>query len=575
MANGIDRRYTGIPIIPQVVEEKTSMWDALVPLARMAKQEKLLAEKKALDWEKIRIEKESNADMADYRAGVLSNQRTQESNLQLDRGEKNAIANKNAQAVQDQVKLKGKEAYYKGFPAYQRAQLQMRDPDYLRLTGTTKADYEPLLENYDNISDFVDNAGSLQFSKNLKKIDAAMKHANTFETKDPRLSALKLQLAEQYQTVKDVKEKEYEVTPAEIQEAYPEFAYQIKNIAMTAQAPEGDLKKLMEEGKLLEIAQRGIIPQDKLPAFNAQMTQLREFYQRKYRKEHDIGEYEKLIPFSQLTAAQKAQAGPHAETAAGQRAEEDPYMVPITGGEVGIAEGSYGISDKQYDLLEKTMETNEDLWDRWIGEDDYTFADLETDYEAGLRAETDEPTEKELEEAELKAQQVSVEREEPEVEVETEPEKGPFEDIDPIYGGKKGTAVVLDPLGGKKSINVTPKQAAQLYDKGNLVSFESERDPLKLHTGKGAHSKVEAGTTVYDAEGDEFKIDKIVYVTQNYQMFPDDIQFGSLSDEMKAKASEVSSRNRVHLYKIGKEYYNRREAEKLFRLDKPFKYERE
>ena len=42
---------------------------------------------------------------------------------------------------------------------------------------------------------------------------------------------------------------------------------------------------------------------------------------------------------------------------------------------------------------------------------------------------------------------------------------------------------------------------------------------------------------------------------------------------MKAKASEVSSRARVHLYKIGKEYYNRQEAEKLFRLDKPFMFD--
>jgi len=398
-----------------------------------------------------------------------------------------------------------------------------------------------------------------------------MKHANTFETKDPRLPALKLKLAEQYQTVKDEKEKEYEVTPAEIQTAYPEFAYQIKNIAMTAQAPEGDLKKLMEEGKLLEIAQRGLIPQDKLPAFNAQMTQLREFYQRKYRKEHDIGEYEKIIPFSQLTAAQKAQAGPYAEMAAGQRAGIDPYMVPITGGEVGIAEGSYGISDEQYDLLEKTMETNEDLWNRWIGEDDYTFADLETDYEAGLRTETDEPTEKEVEEAEQKAQQVSAEREEPVV--ETEPEKGPFEDIDPIHEGRKGSAVVLGPLGGKKTRMVTPKQAAQLYDKGDLVSFESGRDPLKLYTGKSSRPETEAGTTVYDTEGNEFKIDEIVYVTQDKKRFPDAILFSSLSDEMKKKAGELSTRSRIHLYKIGKEYYNRREAERLFRLDKPFKYE--
>ena len=35
MANGIDRRYTGIPMIPQVVEEETSIWDTIAPLAQM------------------------------------------------------------------------------------------------------------------------------------------------------------------------------------------------------------------------------------------------------------------------------------------------------------------------------------------------------------------------------------------------------------------------------------------------------------------------------------------------------------------------------------------------------------
>ena len=72
-------------MIPQVVEEKTSMWDAIVPLAQMAKEEKARQAALELKWEGLRIEKKSNADMADYREGVLSNQRTQESNLQTDR----------------------------------------------------------------------------------------------------------------------------------------------------------------------------------------------------------------------------------------------------------------------------------------------------------------------------------------------------------------------------------------------------------------------------------------------------------------------------------------------------------
>ena len=54
MANGIDRRYTGIPIIPQVVEEETSIWDTIAPLAQMARQEKARQEALKLKWEGIR-----------------------------------------------------------------------------------------------------------------------------------------------------------------------------------------------------------------------------------------------------------------------------------------------------------------------------------------------------------------------------------------------------------------------------------------------------------------------------------------------------------------------------------------
>lgn len=72
MANGIDRRYTGIPIIPQVVEEKTSMWDAIVPLAQMAKEEKARQDALNLKWTEIRHKNEEASDLKQHRADDLA-----------------------------------------------------------------------------------------------------------------------------------------------------------------------------------------------------------------------------------------------------------------------------------------------------------------------------------------------------------------------------------------------------------------------------------------------------------------------------------------------------------------------
>ena len=72
MANGIDRRYTGIPMIPQVVEEETSIWDTIAPLAQMARQEKARQEALALKWEGIRQKDEQAADLKQYRSDELS-----------------------------------------------------------------------------------------------------------------------------------------------------------------------------------------------------------------------------------------------------------------------------------------------------------------------------------------------------------------------------------------------------------------------------------------------------------------------------------------------------------------------
>ena len=107
MANGIDRRYTGIPIIPQVVEEKTSMWDALVPLAQMAKAEKARQDALELKWEGIRQVDEEAADLKQYRADDLAQKKVYQQG-QID------VAKDSNQIKRDAVaKAKSEEEYAK------------------------------------------------------------------------------------------------------------------------------------------------------------------------------------------------------------------------------------------------------------------------------------------------------------------------------------------------------------------------------------------------------------------------------------------------------------------------------
>ena len=107
MANGIDRRYTGIPIIPQVVEEKTSMWDAIVPLAQMAKAEKARQDALELKWEGIRQIDEEAADLKQYRSDDLAQKKVYQQG-QID------VAKDSNQIKRDAVaKAKAEEEYAK------------------------------------------------------------------------------------------------------------------------------------------------------------------------------------------------------------------------------------------------------------------------------------------------------------------------------------------------------------------------------------------------------------------------------------------------------------------------------
>jgi len=111
MANGIDRRYTGIPMIPQVVEEKTSMWDAIVPLAQMAKAEKARQDALELKWEGIRQVDEEAADLKQYRSDDLAQKKAyQDGQIEVAKGANQIKRDAVAKAKAEEEYAKEKQA---------------------------------------------------------------------------------------------------------------------------------------------------------------------------------------------------------------------------------------------------------------------------------------------------------------------------------------------------------------------------------------------------------------------------------------------------------------------------------
>jgi len=74
MANGIDSQYTGIGRVPIVQEDTTSIWDAIVPLAQMAKADKARQEKLKLDYAALQQKRDADDDLNQYRQDSLDQQ---------------------------------------------------------------------------------------------------------------------------------------------------------------------------------------------------------------------------------------------------------------------------------------------------------------------------------------------------------------------------------------------------------------------------------------------------------------------------------------------------------------------
>ena len=376
MANGIDPRYTGIPIVPEVIEEKTSAWDAIESLYGMVKQEEIRADKKKLDWGKLNAQIEANQDLKDYRSESIDLQNREADNLKAYRRKQGEIAGQNANTAA--ATQKSNAQFQKDTTFINRIKLlpegeRLREillygaenPGYMKRSGTSTEkinerikDLEDYKMDMTRASGFYKSNNPLQIKYHMKKlIDGDI---STNEAARDIYAALGTQLG----TAEKFQKELYEATPKEIAEMYPEYAENLKSIAQKFM-PQLDLAKMSgDEAFKAMSAQKKAIPVGQMEAYNAQVRIITDSYANKYRMAKGIGVYDTATQFPTETEAQA---------------------------EFEIAPDDYTLTDERYKLIEKAQDENNPLWEKWLNEEDYTFEDLKTDYEAGLKADSAPP----------------------------------------------------------------------------------------------------------------------------------------------------------------------------------------
>ena len=370
MANGIESRYTGIPIVPEVIEEKTRPWDAIESLYGMVKQEEARTDKKKLDWGKLNAQIEANQDLKDYRSESIDLQNREADNLKAYRRKQGEIAGQNANTAA--ATQKSNAQFQKDTTFINRIKLlpegeRLREillygaenPGYMKRSGTSTEkinerikDLEDYKMDMTRASGFYKSNNPLQIKYHMKKlIDGDI---STNEAARDIYAALGTQLG----TAEKFQKELYEATPKEIAEMYPEYAENLKSIAQKFM-PQLDLAKMSgDEAFKAMSAQKKAIPVGQMEAYNAQVRIITDSYANKYRMAKGIGVYDTATQFPTETEAQA---------------------------EFEIAPDDYTLTDERYKLIEKAQDENNPLWEKWLNEEDYTFEDLKTDYEAGLK----------------------------------------------------------------------------------------------------------------------------------------------------------------------------------------------
>ena len=365
MANGIDPQYTGIGRVPIIQERPdTSITDFLQFLS----DHKDRQDAKKLEAQKVSDLKEYRQDSLDIQNKELDNLRVHQTALRGIQQQNADTAKTSAEAAATTAELNSKTAYYNSIGDPKRRLIaQMSDPRWKELTGhTNKSIGEEIkaIEDYENdvtlAEGFTTSNNPLHIKYHMQKLKDGDMSGN--KAAGETYSNLQKQLKE----ADEFQKKLYEVTPKEIAEMYPQYAKNLESIAGHFM-PQLTMPKNLKGDQMLELMKRQEkhIPVENMEEYNKRVQQVTNAYSNEYRIAKGIGTYE---------GTKVGEATPFPAETEGRAAFK-------------ITPDDYTLTDERFKLIEKAQDEQNDLWERWLNEEDYTFSDLEADYNAGAKEE--------------------------------------------------------------------------------------------------------------------------------------------------------------------------------------------
>ena len=387
MANGIDSRFTNVLPTPVMVEEKTSAWDAIVPLAQMAMQQKARQDSLNLEYRKISIED----DKLKQRATEASDQKQYQSDT-LDAQEKanrelNEIRSRQADTAANQAAIAAakqkSDAKYQQMTNFTNMITSMSpedrykeillNPEYMEYTGTDRKKVMQKMNDREDYKDTVMLASGLEASNNPLKIETMMRQLNDGDINSNSNAVETYQkLSTQLIKAKKYQKDLYEVDTKEILSLYPGYAEALKSIADNFKQPITGSSPQDMASQALNMRSTGVIPANQLSSFIEQSDKVTREYANKYRIAKGIGTYEDPnIPDSFIGPTQRT-----------------------TLSELEITPDDYAFTDERFELIEKVQGDSPEMFEKWLNSgEEYSFKDLEADISAGsLKIEVDEPS---------------------------------------------------------------------------------------------------------------------------------------------------------------------------------------
>ena len=375
MANGIDSRYTGIGTVPIVQEApKTSFTDFLQFVTDYRDKQ----DAKKLQRDSLDLQVQQTSDLKEYRENSLDiqsqeldNQKTHQAALRKIQ-QQNADTNSNKQLADakfqkdtsflNRIKLLPESERLRELLLYQAEE---GNDDALKRLGTSKEDINERIAKIEDYKTDVTRASGFIKSKNPLQIKYWMDKLMDGDINSNEAARnIYSQLANQKHTADEHQKELFIVEPKEIAAAYTQYADNLKTIA-GKYIPQMDLTNVNSDTlyQMMQ-SQKKFIPPEKMDAYNKEIDVLTKSYANKYRIEKGIGTYDTSDPNTPLSKIE---------------------MTP----------DDFTLTDERFQLIEKAQDEKNDLWEKWLNEEDYTFSDLEADYNAGTKgAQVDETDEK-------------------------------------------------------------------------------------------------------------------------------------------------------------------------------------